>query len=257
MKKAIWAAMASTLLLTASYAGNRNCTDSQPLTHTDTGHRPQNNWLNEWQAGRQVSLAEVKAAGISKCFVAEPISDAVFRRMQGKSFKKGCSIARNSLRHVKVLHYTADGKILMGELVCSQHIAGDVTAIFLDLFKHRYPIERMQLIDDYGADDERSMTANNTSCFNYRVVAGSKKLSKHSQGRAIDINPLYNPCVRHRHNGTQTVSPQAGKAYADRNKKYIPYKIDRNDLAYKLFKAHGFTWGGEWRSVKDYQHFEK
>ena len=33
--------------------------------------------------------------------------------------------------------------------------------------------------------------------------------------------------------------------------------IDRNDLCYRLFVKHGFTWGGSWRSLKDYQHFER
>ncbi|MBR1838544.1 MAG: M15 family metallopeptidase, partial [Bacteroidaceae bacterium] len=88
-------------------------------------------------------------------------------------------------------------------------------------------------------------------------VAGSQKLSKHSQGLAVDINTLYNPCVANRQ-GRQTVQPQAGRPYAFRRdqRQDIPYKIDHNDLAYKLFRAEGFTWGGDWRTVKDYQHFE-
>ena len=100
------------------------------------------------------------------------------------------------------------------------------------------------------------MLHNNTSCFNYRRVAGSKTLSYHSQGKAIDINPLYNPCVKRLHNGSTSVSPKTGRAYSNRSKTF-KYKIDHNDLVYKLFKKHGFTWGGDWKSLKDYQHFEK
>ncbi|WP_336246075.1 MULTISPECIES: M15 family metallopeptidase [Anaerovoracaceae] len=33
--------------------------------------------------------------------------------------------------------------------------------------------------------------------------------------------------------------------------------IHKNDFIYKLFKKHGFTWGGDWKALKDYQHFEK
>ena len=99
------------------------------------------------------------------------------------------------------------------------------------------------------------MAANNTTCFNYRTVAGSSKLSAHSLGKAVDINPLYNPCVKTRH-GHTTIQPARGKAYTDRNRKFN-YKIDRQDLCYRLFRQHGFTWGGDWRSLKDYQHFEK
>ena len=26
---------------------------------------------------------------------------------------------------------------------------------------------------------------------------------------------------------------------------------------YRLMKEYGFEWGGDWKSLKDYQHFEK
>jgi hypothetical protein len=100
------------------------------------------------------------------------------------------------------------------------------------------------------------MTANNTSCFCYRKIAGSPRLSKHSLGLAIDINPLQNPCVKRRKDGTLFIQPQAGRQYANRQKNH-PYKITKGDLCYRLFLAHGFSWGGNWRSSKDYQHFEK
>ena len=113
----------------------------------------------------------------------------------------------------------------------------------------------MTLIDNYNADDELSMRANNTSCFNFRKVAGSKVLSKHSTGHAIDINPLYNPYFKKR-NGKIFYQPKTAKAYLNRNHKF-PYKITKGDLCYKLFIQHGFKWGGDWKTVKDYQHFEK
>ncbi len=111
----------------------------------------------------------------------------------------------------------------------------------------------MVLIDNYNADDDRSMEDNNTSCFNYRVVAGTKNLSKHAYGLAIDLNPRYNPYVR---NGK--VSPENGKDYAYNRQKRndIPYKIDTNDLAYRLFMKAGAQWGGAWKTMKDYQHFQ-
>ena len=97
---------------------------------------------------------------------------------------------------------------------------------------------------------------NNTSCFNYRVVENTSSLSKHALGLAIDINPLYNPYITYNKDGTSNVSPVAAMDYADRDKSF-PYKIDEDDLCYKLFVEHGFTWGGNWNSCKDYQHFQK
>lgn len=212
--------------------------------------------LEEWQVGKEVSAEDVRKYGTDRCFVSMPISDAVFGRIYGNSYKKDCRVLRSSLRYLHLLHYTEDGRIKLGEMICHKDIADDLTDIFRKLFEAKYPIENMQLIDNYGADDIRSMEYNNTTCFNYRTVAGSKKLSNHSLGKAVDINPLYNPYVKRRQDGTYKVSPEKGRKYADRTKTF-KYKIDRNDLAYRLFKQHGFRWGGDYRSLKDYQHFEK
>lgn len=210
----------------------------------------------QWQAGRIVSMAEIKKNGLEHYFCKRNIDNPIFARIYGKSYKTNCTLPRTELRYLQLLHYTADGRIMTGEMICHKDIANDLIEIFRKLYDAHYPIERMQLIDDFGADDVTSMNNNNTSCFNYRAVAGSKKLSKHSMGKAVDINPLYNPYVKHRPNGKTIVNPEKGRQYANRSKQF-EYKIDRNDLAYRLFTQHGFTWGGGWRSLKDYQHFEK
>lgn len=212
--------------------------------------------LTQWKAGEQVSLADVKKYGVEKCFVAEDISDAIFARMWKKSFKESCTLPRTELRYIKALHYTLDGKIQLGEMVCNKAIAQDLIEIFRKLYDAKYPIERMVLVDNYDALDEPSMEANNSSCFNFRFITGTTKLSNHSKGRAVDINTLYNPYVKERKDGSVYVKPSTGKPYIDRTKTF-DYKIDHNDLCYKLFIEHGFEWGGDWHSVKDYQHFEK
>ena len=188
-------------------------------------------------------------------FRCEGVSDAVFARIQGKSFKDDCTTPRDDLRYLRVLHYNKVGEVLEGELVCHKSIADDLLSIFHELYKARYPIERMVLIDEYDADDEASMRANNSSAFNFRFISGTRRLSRHAQGMAIDINPLYNPYIRQR-NGRTLVSPSGAEAYTDRTKDF-PYKIVKGDLCYRLFKKYGFTWGGDWKNSKDYQHFEK
>ena len=212
--------------------------------------------LTAWKAGEKVSDGDVKRFGIENCFVSEAISDSVFDVMKGKTYKTNCTVPRSELRYVKVLHRNIKGETMLGELVCNKDVATDFLAIFRKLYEAKYPIERMVLIDNYNAEDEPSMEANNTSCFNFRFVARTKKLSNHSKGRAIDINPLYNPYVKRHSNGTLHVSPKGSRKYADRSKSFN-YKIDHSDLCFKLFKQHGFTWGGDWESLKDYQHFEK
>ncbi len=212
--------------------------------------------LRSWKAGQIVDEGSISKFGEEKCFTSESIDDHTFSRMYGKSYKKDCAVPRSDLRLLKVMHRDNSGNIRLGELVCHKSIASDLLDIFKTLYRAGYPIERMTLVDNYNADDEASMAANNTSCFNYRRIAGAKKLSLHSQGKAIDINPLYNPCVKRRKNGATTVTPQNGKPYADRTKRFA-YKLTQGDLCYKEFIRHGFRWGGSWRSLKDYQHFEK
>ena len=181
-----------------------------------------------------------------------------------KDYITGCSfpdteeelaISYEDLTYVHILHYDFEGNLAEGELICNNYIAQDLLEIFYELYLNEYQLEKVTLIENYGGDDDLSMADNNTSCFNYRVVPGKKKLSQHAYGLAIDINPFYNPYITYP-NGEVHVSPAGSEAYADRSKDF-PYKIDENDLCYKLFKEHGFTWGGDWNSSKDYQHFQK
>lgn len=157
---------------------------------------------------------------------------------------------------LSVKYVDFEGKTQQGELICNKTISKDLRDIFAELCKAKYPIERIRPISEYDNDDERSMQANNTSCYCYRNIEGSSKLSKHAQGLAIDVNPLYNPCVKRKKDGTLLVQPSTGKPYVNRNKSF-KYKITPRDLCYRLFIKHGFKWGGAWRSLKDYQHFEK
>ena len=157
---------------------------------------------------------------------------------------------------LQVQYVDFQGKTQQGVLICNHQITNDLREIFAELYRQRYPIERIRPISEYGDDDERSMQANNTSCYCYRPIAGSKKLSKHAMGLAIDVNPLYNPCVKRDKKGAIHIQPSTGKPYANRSKSFA-HKITQDDLCYRLFFQHGFRWGGSWRSLKDYQHFEK
>lgn len=182
------------------------------------------------------------------------IDNTIFDRMYGKSFKTNCIVPKESLRYIQVSYYGFDHSSHMGELVVNKDIADKVVKIFEELYNIKYPIEEMKLVDDYDADDETSMAADNTSCFNYRMIDGSETLSNHSLGLAIDINPLYNPYVRPGRS-ERSVLPVEGEKYADRSLD-CPYMIHKGDACYDIFTKYGFTWGGDWNTTKDYQHFE-
>lgn len=194
--------------------------------------------------------------GISYPSVQTPTDDGSDTGTAGADAEAAPKISLDELRYVHILHYDFDGSPAEGELICNEYIAQDLVEIFYQLYCNEYRLERVLLIDEYDGDDTASMEDNNTSCFNYRVVAGSSSLSKHAYGLAVDVNPLYNPYITYGKDGTMNVSPSSGENYADRTVNF-PYKIDEEDLCYKLFIQHGFTWGGSWNHSKDYQHFQK
>ncbi len=187
-------------------------------------------------------------------FYAEMIPDSVFEQMAGKSYPEDCPVPREDLRCLHLLHKNLQGETKEGEMICHKTIAGDLVDIFQELYLKDYPIEKIRPVDDYGGDDERSMEDDNTSCFNYRLIPYSQRISKHGLGVAVDINTFYNPYTRVA-DGDRIVQPSGSEAYLDRDASF-PYKIEEGDLCWQLFTDHGFEWGGSWENVKDYQHFE-
>lgn len=201
------------------------------------------------------SDTETPEASYADDFYISEIPDDIFAKMQGKSYKEDCTVPREDLRYVHVRHMGFDGEAKDGELVVNKAIADDVLAIFEELYKADYPIEKVRLVDEYDADDEASMSDNNSSAFNFRFISHTTRISKHGPGMAVDINTRYNPYVK-TVDGKLSIEPANGADYVDRSKDF-PHKIDHEDLCYKLFKEHGFTWGGDWTHSKDYQHFER
>jgi hypothetical protein len=179
------------------------------------------------------------------------------RMVQGNSYRSGCPIALNNLRYLQLSYIGFDNKEHLGELIVHKDIASDIIAIFKKLYKIRYPIRKMSLVSNYKGNDFASIEADNTSAFNCRQVGNSNRWSKHSFGKAIDINPIENPYVT-----------LAGHFYHKKSKKFVhrvrvknttEYKamILKNDQIVQVFKNHGWRWGGEFFSYKDYQHFDK
>ncbi len=208
--------------------------------------------FSDVSAGSILTGEQIAREGEDSFFRQSKITDSVFSRIYGNSYGEDCTTPREDLRYLRLLHYDFDGNIRVGELICNKSVSDDMLRIFRELYKAEYPVEKVLLVDDYGADDELSSSDNNTSCFNYRTVAGTSALSRHAAGVAIDINPLYNPYVTQE---GQKCSPANGSSYMDRSKDFA-YKIDENDLCYRLFTEAGFVWGGEW-SQPDYMHFSR
>ena len=152
---------------------------------------------------------------------------------------------KKALALVEVPYLSFEREVRRGQLVVHSAIAGEVRHIFMQLFERRFPIARIVPIVVYGWDDAVSMSANNTSAFNYRFIHGTHRLSNHSYGLAIDINPALNPYTQ-----SDGVVVPSGARYDPQE----PGTITK-DIA-SLFKAQSWEWGGDW-TRKDWQHFQR
>ena len=152
-----------------------------------------------------------------------------------------------NLSLVDVYYYGFDDKLHKGQLIVNKQVVLDVVEIFEFIRESHFPINKVVPISKYGWSDEKSMMDNNTSAFNYRFISGSRVISNHASGLAIDINPSLNPYIK---NGS---SLPANCLY-DTTKAGT---ISAGSQLVSEFKSRGWKWGGNWKSLKDYQHFEK
>jgi len=180
------------------------------------------------------------------------LPEAMRRAMTPSAWREGCPVGLADLALVRVSYWGFDGAAHQGELVVHQKLAVEVLAIFGELFEARFPIDKMRRIELYDGDDGKSMADNNTSAFNCRNILGRKnKFSNHAFGMAIDINPVQNPYVKQ-----GAVEPEQGREFLERARPR-PGMVRKDDACHQAFVKRGWTWGGAWRSLKDYQHFEK
>jgi hypothetical protein len=182
---------------------------------------------------------------------SEPIQGHVKERIVGSSWHRGCPVGLGDLRLLRVTYWGFDDRPHNGRLVVNKRFDDQIIAVMKRLYKLRYPIRRMQLVDRYDAVDDRSMAHDNTSAFNCRFVAGTTRWSMHAYGLAIDLNPIENPYVSGSH-----VSPPAGEPYADRSR-HAPGMIHEGDEVFEAFaKKAGWEWLGDGpQTIRDYQHY--
>jgi hypothetical protein len=171
----------------------------------------------------------------------------------GPSWRPGCPVEPARLRRVNVDHIGFDGQTHRGELIVYEDLVPEVIAIFDQLYRLGYPVEKIRTVDHYSdADDELSMEDNNTSAFNCRLIPGTDQWSPHAYGRAIDLNTRLNPCLY----ASGYFEPRNAAAYLDRSRT-DPGLLHNGDAAVRTFTDRGWRWGGEWTAPLDYQHFER
>jgi hypothetical protein len=167
------------------------------------------------------------------------------------SWHSGCPVGPSQLRRVRLSFVGFDRERHLGALIVNARVVPQVTLVFRTLYRARFPIRRMQPIDAYRGNDDRSAAADNTSGFNCRaaVASGPKSWSMHAYGEAIDVNDLENPYLI----GSRVIPP-AGKGYVDRANVRPGMAVEGGVLV-RAFARVGWGWGGRFAGTPDYQHF--
>ncbi len=178
-----------------------------------------------------------------------PLSPDVCARVTNKSWRDVPRCPRHAdLAYLDIAHVTMDGGVARGELIVAAALAPRAVELFRRLYALGFPIRQMKLVDDYDASDDASMAADNSSAFNFRVIAGTDLLSQHALGRAIDINPVENPWRK-----PDRILPKAGEAFADRTH-VRPGMIVRPGPVVAALDELGWEWGGDWMHAFDDHH---
>jgi len=157
-----------------------------------------------------------------------------------------------------VNYVTFSGNEDAGQIIVHKDVADDIKKVFDLIYKIKFPLAKVIPIAHprYLWDDEKSCDDNNSSAFNYRKIAGLDKLSNHSFGLAVDLNPVQNPYIRYDESGNEVFRAPASAVYD----KEIPGTLYAGHPVVVLFNDLGWEWGGDWTREMgrtDYQHFEK
>lgn len=153
----------------------------------------------------------------------------------------------DNLALINVSYYSTDKKLHRGQLVVAKDVQADVEQVFELILKEKFVVNKCVPIVKYNWSDDASMADNNSSAFCYRTIAGTDRLSNHALGRAVDINPMFNPVIE-----TDKVTPAGGKYQTSH-----PGTLHENSPINIKFKELGWSWGGDFKSYKDYHHFDK
>jgi hypothetical protein len=178
----------------------------------------------------------------------QPVPDDVLAR---STWSEECPVTRDELAYLTVSHYGFDGKVHTGELIVNASVAEDIVSVFHELYDARFPIEEMRVTSEADLEAPPTGDGNDTGSFVCRPTVGATSWSQHAYGLAVDVNPFQNPYV----NG-DVIIPELASSYTDRD--WVrPGMIFDGDAVVQAFADVGWTWGGDWNTLKDRMHFSQ
>ena len=165
------------------------------------------------------------------------------------TWRPDCPLPLSELRYATFSFWGFDDRPHTGEMIVNADAAKDLVGVLRTLYKARFPIEEMRVRRAGEIDAPPTGDINNTDVFDCRPATGGSTWSQHAYGLAIDINPFHNPYLK-----GDLVVPELAEAYLDRDW-HRPGMIQPGDVVTRAFADIGWGWGGEWNSLKDWQHF--
>lgn len=187
-----------------------------------------------------------------------PPPDDVFRSTNGpvpvevvarSTWREECPVTLDELAYLTVTFWGFDQRAHTGELLVNAAVADQLVLVFQSLYEQRFPIEEMRIVRMEELDAPPTGDTNLTSVFECREATGGTSWSQHAFGLAVDVNPFHNPYLR-----GEVVLPELAGAYTDRED-IRPGMIVEGDGVVEAFAGIGWTWGGDWRTLKDWMHF--
>ena len=200
---------------------------------------------------RRFNLPDQLPALPGKGFASQVTSPAPGSVIARSTWKQGCPVAADELAWIRLAYWGFDDERHTGELLVNASVADDIVTVFKQLYRARFPIEEMRITRLEELDAPPTGDGNNTGSFACRPTRGASSYSQHAYGLAVDVNPFQNPYLN-----DEVVLPELASSYLERAWKR-PGMIVPNGPVVRAFDSIGWTWGGGWQSLKDYQHFSQ
>lgn len=241
-------------------------TTSIPTTTTTVSPFARPDWLGsrplplrpDGHGEVQPTPTELQDRRLETIDLLDPPDDDVFRWsieeipedvLARSSWTEDCPVTVEELRYLTVSHVGFDEEFHTGEIIVNVAVAEDVVEVFRRLHEDRFPIEQMRVTTLEEVDDHPTGDFNETASFVCRPAVGSANWSYHAYGLAIDVNPFHNPYLK-----GDLVIPELASAYTDRDAERIGM-IFPGDVVVGAFSGIGWSWGGDWNTLKDWMHF--
>jgi len=241
-------------------------TTSIPTTTTTVSPFARPDWLGsrplplrpDGHGEVQPTPAELQNRRLETIDLLDPPEDDVFRWsieevpeevLARSSWTEGCPVTVEELRYLTVSHFGFDEEFHTGEIIVNVAVAEDIVEVFRRLHADRFPIEQMRVTTLEEVDDHPTGDFNETGSFVCRPAVGSANWSYHAYGLAIDVNPFHNPYLK-----GDLVIPELASAYTDRDAERVGMVLP-GDVVVEAFSDVGWSWGGDWNTLKDWMHF--